>query len=52
MAGLAAPLSRESDVVGRVERALQADPALDKRRIRRVMAYYLACRVVDRGCPG
>jgi transcriptional regulator with XRE-family HTH domain len=44
MAGLDAPLRRESDVLARVERALRADPTLDERRIRRVMAFYLSCR--------
>jgi len=44
MAGLDAPLRRESDTLSRVERALRADPTLDERRIRRVMAFYLSCR--------
>jgi transcriptional regulator with XRE-family HTH domain len=44
IAGLEAPSHRETEVLARVERALRADSTLDERRIRRVMAFYLACR--------
>jgi len=44
IAGLEPAPSRASAAMDRVEQALRADPTLDERLVRRVMASYLTCR--------